>query len=186
MLDAQGNIWIAGTTNATDLPVTANALKKTSVCGQISGDGFLAEVTGDGSRLLYAAYIGTTPSGSLSADGSDMIVAAAEDSTGHICMVGNTNGSDFPVTGVSRNTIRQPISCSMRLTSAAAAMTTSRTFKPGGSFVVSGASNVAAYVETGAASSPSVYAVVGSFTARTSAPRSRQRWTCVRDKRPTS
>jgi uncharacterized protein (TIGR03437 family) len=34
--------------------------------------------------------------------------------------------------------------------------------EPGGSFVVSGASNVAAYVETGAPSSPSVYAVVGS------------------------
>ncbi|HXI38668.1 MAG TPA: hypothetical protein VNH83_01755, partial [Bryobacteraceae bacterium] len=98
MLDGQGNIWIAGTTNTTDLPLTTNALKKTCGCSFLSGDGFLAEFTGDGARLLYATYIGTTPFNPIDDVGNDTITGAAADSAGHIWMAGTTNGSDFPVT----------------------------------------------------------------------------------------
>jgi uncharacterized protein (TIGR03437 family) len=234
MMDAQGNIWIAGTTNTTDLPLTANALKKTCGCSQSSGDGFLAEFTGDGSRLLYATYIGTTPPNQLENAGDDAISVAVTDSAGHIWMAGTTNGSDFPVTanavqkqlaggidgflaeydpatnkllyatyfggtgddsisniqiGADGTVIVAGQSSSTVLPVAATGFMRGNEFvttldshsylfnaltmfpngstgsglalAPGGSFVISGASNVAAYVETGGSSSPSVYAVVG-------------------------
>jgi uncharacterized protein (TIGR03437 family) len=105
MEDAQGDIWLAGNTNTIDLPVTPNALKKTCQCtaagaGLPAGDGFLAEFSNDGSTLLYATYIGTS-------GGEDDLTSAAMDSTGNIWMVGNTNGSDFPVTP---NAIQQQLS----------------------------------------------------------------------------
>jgi len=96
LLDGQGNIWVAGNTNTTDLPLTATALKKACGCSQYSGDAFLAEFSGDGSRLLYATYFGTTPIGSI--DGDDQIISAAADSAGRIWLVGATNGTDLPVT----------------------------------------------------------------------------------------
>ncbi len=98
LLDRQGNIWVAGSTNTTNLPLTSNALKKTCGCSQFSGDGFLAEFSADGSRLLYATYIGTSTSGVLADDGNDIIRSAAMDGAGHIWMAGSTNGSDLPVT----------------------------------------------------------------------------------------
>ena len=99
ILDSQGNIWVAGTTNTTDLPVTADALKKTCGCSQFAGDGFLAKFSGDGSRLLYATYFGTTSTANvLDPNGYDRISAAAADSAGHIWFVGKTNGADLPVT----------------------------------------------------------------------------------------
>ena len=98
ILDSQGNIWVVGTTNTTDLPVTADALKKTCGCSQFAGDGFLAKFTGDGSRLLYATYFGTSTANVLDPNGNDRISAAAADSAGHIWFVGNTTGADLPVT----------------------------------------------------------------------------------------
>lgn len=101
--DSQGNIWVAGSTNGTALPTTSNALQGHCGCGQsadgsLQGDGFLAEFSGDGSKLLYATYFGTSPSGPLSNDGDDSIAAAAMDSGGHIWFVGSTSGSGLVVT----------------------------------------------------------------------------------------
>jgi uncharacterized protein (TIGR03437 family) len=106
MLDASGNIWIAGSTNTTDLPVTPNALKSTCGCSEFSGDGFLAEFNNIGSALLYATYLGTTPSGPLESDGDDAINSAVMDAGGHIWMAGLTNGTGFPVTS---NAIQQQL-----------------------------------------------------------------------------
>jgi len=99
VLDSQGNIWVAGSTDTTDLPLTSNALKKTCGCSNFAGaDGFLAEFSGDGSRLLYATYFGTSPGDVFGTTGNDTVTAAAADSAGHIWMVGTTNGADLPVT----------------------------------------------------------------------------------------
>jgi uncharacterized protein (TIGR03437 family) len=235
MLDSLGNIWIAGTTNTTDLPLTANALKKTCGCSQYSGDGFLAEFTGDGSRLLYATYIGSTPENSTTSDGDDTITGATPDSAGHIWIAGTTNGPDFPVTA---NAVQKQLaggidgflaeydpatnkllyatyfggsaddsisniqiaadgtvivagqSGSAALQVAAGGFTRGNEFvatldprsylfsaltmfpngstgsglaiAPGGSFAISGASNVAAFVKAVGGTSPSMYAAVGA------------------------
>ena len=100
LLDGHGNIWIAGSTNATDLPLTPNALKDKCGCSFFVGDGFLAELSSDGTRLLYATYIGSSPNPHISAinSGDDVINSAALDAMGHIWIAGSTTGSDFPVT----------------------------------------------------------------------------------------
>ena len=97
LLDAQGNIWLAGATNTTDLPLTADALKPTCGCGLFAGDGFLAEFTPDGSRLLYATYLGTSEL-FTALGGDDNLKAAIFDRAGHIWMAGATTGPDLPVT----------------------------------------------------------------------------------------
>ncbi len=107
MEDAQGDIWIAGDSNTTDLPMTSSALKSTCGCSQYAGDGFLAEFSSDGTKLLYATYIGTSSPNVLSLLGNDHLMSAAMDSAGDIWIVGNTNGSDFPVTS---NAIQQQLS----------------------------------------------------------------------------
>ena len=91
LFDGQGNIWIAGNTNATDLSVTSNALGSPCGCNQ---SGFLAEFSGDGARLLYASYFGSSTPAS---GGGSQVRSAAIDKGGHIWMVGST-GSGFPVT----------------------------------------------------------------------------------------
>jgi uncharacterized protein (TIGR03437 family) len=88
--DAQGDIWVAGSTNAVGLPVTPNALQSKCGCNLTAGDGFLAEFSSDGSKLLYATYMGTS--------GADYLLSAAIDSAGNIWIAGNTNGSDLAVT----------------------------------------------------------------------------------------
>jgi uncharacterized protein (TIGR03437 family) len=98
LLDAQGNIWVAGNTNTTDLPVTANAVQSTCGCGMLAGDGFLAQFSPDASRLLYATYLGTSEIMQF-VGGNDVITAAAAGPAGHIWIGGATDGADLPVTG---------------------------------------------------------------------------------------
>jgi uncharacterized protein (TIGR03437 family) len=104
MEDTQSDIWIAGNTNTPDLPTTLNALKSTCGCSQYAGDAFLAEFSNDGTKLLYATYLGTSSPDVLSSIGEDDLTAAAMDNAGNIWIVGSTNGSDFPVTS---NAIQQ-------------------------------------------------------------------------------
>ena len=98
LLDSQGHIWVGGSTNETDLPVTPNALKSACGCSLSSGDGYLAEFSADGSSLLYSTYLGTSTNGPDDTSGNDTIFGAAMDASDHIWLVGSTNGSDLPVT----------------------------------------------------------------------------------------
>jgi uncharacterized protein (TIGR03437 family) len=101
LLDPQGNIWVAGSTNEIDLPVTPNAVKRVCGCSLNSGDGYLAEFSADGSDLIYATYLGTSTDSQTDTRGDDTIWAAVMDSSAHIWLVGSTNGQDFPVTANS-------------------------------------------------------------------------------------
>jgi uncharacterized protein (TIGR03437 family) len=98
LLDSQGHIWVAGSTNEIDLPLSSNALKTTCGCSLHSGDGYLAEFSADGSSLLYATYLGTSTRSSSDQSGNDTITSAAMDSSGKIWLAGATNGTDLPVT----------------------------------------------------------------------------------------
>lgn len=86
--DRQGNIFIAGQTSSTDLPVTPDALQQKYGGGE--SDGALAIVSPDGSKLLYATYLG--------GNGNDMIRGLALGERGEVYLVGNTSSADFPVT----------------------------------------------------------------------------------------
>jgi uncharacterized protein (TIGR03437 family) len=98
LLDSRGHIWIAGSTNETDLPVSPNALKSACGCSLSSGDGYLAEFSADGSSLLYATYLGTSTQSAADASGNDTVFAATMSTSGHIWLAGATNGTDLPVT----------------------------------------------------------------------------------------
>ena len=99
VVDAAGNIWIAGVTLSQDFPVTAGAFQ-TAYHGAgtpgisdpeaLAGDGFVARISPSGSSLVWATYIG----GSL----DDGITAIAVDSSGNVFLTGATNSSDFPTT----------------------------------------------------------------------------------------
>ncbi len=88
-VDAAGNIFIVGYTTSRDFPVTAGALQPNFGGGR--DDGVLAVVSGDGTRLLYATYLGGT--------GSDIIRSIALSPDGTIYLVGGTDSLDFPVVG---------------------------------------------------------------------------------------
>jgi uncharacterized protein (TIGR03437 family) len=90
LLDSEGHIWVAGSTNEIDLPVTPNALKKECGCRLFVGDGFLAEFSSDATQLLYSTYLGTS--------GDDGVTSAAMDQLGRIWLAGSTNGTDLSTT----------------------------------------------------------------------------------------
>ncbi|MCX8036581.1 MAG: SBBP repeat-containing protein [Candidatus Sumerlaeia bacterium] len=88
MRDARSNICIVGQTGANDLPVTPNAVQRQFGGGQ--SDGALVILSPDGSKILYATYLG--------GKGEDMIRSMALGPTGEIYLVGSTASDDFPVT----------------------------------------------------------------------------------------
>lgn len=88
ILDAQGNVIIVGQTQSRDFPVTPNAVQKTYGGGH--SDGALAVLSPDGSKLLYATYLG--------GEAADMIRGVTLGPRGEVYLVGSTASKDFPVT----------------------------------------------------------------------------------------
>jgi len=86
-LDSQENILVVGQTDSRDFPVTADALQ--TRYGGGTSDGVMAILSSDGSKLLYASYLGGS--------GEDMIRSLAVGSDGAVYLVGNTASEDFPV-----------------------------------------------------------------------------------------
>jgi hypothetical protein len=84
-LDGQGNIYIAGKTNSTDL-ILRNPLY-TQLRG--STDGFIASFTNDGQALRYATYFGGT--------GNDSIDELTVSTTGDLFFAGNTASTNLPM-----------------------------------------------------------------------------------------
>ncbi len=97
-VDANGFAYIAGYTLSPDFPVTAGA-SQTRYGGPDTinnvffnlGDGFVAKLSADGSKLLAATYLGGT--------GDDAIAALALDASANVYVTGcTTSYHDFPLT----------------------------------------------------------------------------------------
>ncbi len=93
-LDNQGNVFISGTTNSTDLPVTANAYQKTyggAVTKQFHavGDAFVAKFASDGSLLASTYFGGSNGEGPQ---------GLASDGQGNVYFGGGTVSTNLPVT----------------------------------------------------------------------------------------
>src|SRR6202167_3519361 len=84
-IDANGNMYVAGTTTSTDFPTFKPA--QSSLGGD--QDAFIAEISADGSHLLFATYLG--------GNGDDESRGIAVDATGNIFVTGSTTSTDFPV-----------------------------------------------------------------------------------------
>ena len=70
-LDSKGNIWVTGWTSSTNFPVTTKAVQSALAGGY---DIFAAELSGDGTQLLYSTYLGGEFSdfgACLAVDGND-------------------------------------------------------------------------------------------------------------------
>jgi hypothetical protein len=87
-VDAAGRAVILGNTTSSDFPTTPGALQRTYRGGQF-GDGFVAILSEDGSRLEASTYIG----GSDNEETSGIAV----DRPGNIYFGGNTLSADYPV-----------------------------------------------------------------------------------------
>jgi len=95
-LDAHGDVFVAGLTESTNFPTTANALKRT--CGQCNtstpaNSATLTELNPAGSALLYSTYLGGSD--------SDNAAALAVDSTGNAYVVGEVTSVDFPISAAA-------------------------------------------------------------------------------------
>ena len=97
-VDPSGLIYIAGWTDSTNFPLSANAVQKTFGGDSTSvrpnylpfGDGFLAMIDPNQPNLIYSSYYG--------GEYNDQFLALTLDSTGNIWMTGGTESPNFGVT----------------------------------------------------------------------------------------
>ena len=90
-LDADGMVYITGTTGSDDFPVTAGAYDETlNGGGTPMGDVFVAKLDPEAGSLVYATYVGGT-------DGDDGH-AIAVDASGAAYVTGKSFSEDFPTT----------------------------------------------------------------------------------------
>jgi len=89
-VDSKGNVLVSGTTASKDFPVTDGAYQRTL---RGPGDAFVAKFAPDGSRLVYATYLGgSNEDGGAGKHGLDV------DADGNAYVVGFTSSADFPTT----------------------------------------------------------------------------------------
>ena len=97
-LDASGDIYVAGETRGA-FPVTSGAFQTTYGGGL--NDLFVAKLSSDGARLVYATYVGGSGS-----DQTQIVIGTssgihgkiiAVDRDGNAYITGDTDSSDFPV-----------------------------------------------------------------------------------------
>jgi hypothetical protein len=83
----RGDVYVTGSTDSTDFPTTTGAFD-TSDDGV--HDGFVAKLSGDGSKLVYSSLLG--------GDSSDFAAGIAVDPRGDAYVTGHTSSADFPTT----------------------------------------------------------------------------------------
>ena len=92
-VDASGNLYAAGWTEAIDFPVS-NAIQAVNHGGV---DAFVFKLNAAGNTLLYATYIGGR--------GDDRAAGIAVDSSGQIYVAGSTASTNFPLVSSIRPTL---------------------------------------------------------------------------------
>ncbi|MDQ6677906.1 MAG: SBBP repeat-containing protein [Acidobacteriota bacterium] len=104
-VEASGNVTIAGSTNASNFPATAQAFEPRCACPDFRNVGFVARVSATGKSLVWATYLGYTGSNTVVGAPGSTITALALDSVGNAYVAGTEYG-DFPTTsGVIQSTV---------------------------------------------------------------------------------
>lgn len=88
-LGPDGSIYLHGSTDSPDFPVSAGAFDISY--GGAGGDAFVVRLSAQGDALIYASYLG----GSAGEAGIDIAV----DAGGRAYVAGRTSSTDFPVAG---------------------------------------------------------------------------------------
>ena len=87
-VDSGFNVYVAGTTNSADFPVTPSTAYQTSP-KSAGNHVFVTQLKSDGSGLLYSTY--------LSGHGVDVATGVAVDTKQNAYVTGTTTSTDFPV-----------------------------------------------------------------------------------------
>ncbi len=88
--DSEGNAFIAGYAESTDLPITQGAFQTTNNAQSYSYSAFVTKLNADGTAALYSTYIGGTV--------GDVAYAVTVDGSGNAYIAGATVSSNFPTT----------------------------------------------------------------------------------------
>ncbi|MFO8052124.1 MAG: fibronectin type III domain-containing protein [Thermoplasmatota archaeon] len=91
--DGQDNVYMSGSTNSFNFPVTSGAYQSTY---DNQTDGYFCKLDSTGTSMDYATYFG--------GDKRDRIMDVALDSQGNIWIAGDTNSPDIPTTANAYNT----------------------------------------------------------------------------------
>jgi hypothetical protein len=84
-VDSGGFVYVAGSTLSLDFPTTSGALARQSPGDQ---DAFVAKLSPNGARLIYATYLGGSQ--------IDFARGLSLDEAGNVHVVGETQSTDFP------------------------------------------------------------------------------------------
>jgi len=95
-VDRSGAAYVAGGTNSTNFPVTADAFQHTNGGG--TSDGFLTKLNPRGSALVYSTYLGGSA--------FDLAIAVAVDGSGNAYVTGSTSSPNFPSTPGSAQPVK--------------------------------------------------------------------------------
>jgi len=95
VVDSKGNVYVAGNTSSTNIPVTAGALQSTYGGGPTDAVLFVYRPNG---ALLYATYLGGAR--------DDLIRGIAIGPADEVYVVGKTASDDFPITPGAFQTTR--------------------------------------------------------------------------------
>lgn len=101
-VDAGGHVYVAGRTDATTFPTTAEAFQEgdPDAASGNEADAFAAKLSEDGSRLLWATYLGGS--------GTDTVLDVDVGPDRRLYLVGSTSSDDLPTTGAYQGGRRCP------------------------------------------------------------------------------
>ncbi len=88
-IDTDGNIYVGGTTNSSNFPVSPGAFIENFQGGSYGGDGFISRLSNDLSSLTASTYLG--------GQANDWIYNITFVAGGQICAAGHTASPDFPM-----------------------------------------------------------------------------------------
>jgi len=88
LIDAESNVYVVGSTNSTDFPVTPGVFQPTPGGG--GQDGFITKLDRTLSQLIWSSYLG--------GQYADAIYNIALSKNGTVYVCGGTNSPDFPTT----------------------------------------------------------------------------------------
>jgi hypothetical protein len=98
-VDPGGNLWVAGYTGETNLPVSANAYQKAPSSGSLSSSaptsGYIMELASGATSVKCATYLDGSGIGQLYESSS--FTAIALDSKSNVFVGGSTSSQDFPL-----------------------------------------------------------------------------------------
>ena len=95
-VDSVGNIYVAGTANSLNFPISSSAYQK-----ELKGsDVFVTKFDPTGKTVLYSTFLGGSS--------TENTTGIALDANGNVCVTGSTASSDFPTTaGAHKRTINR-------------------------------------------------------------------------------